>query len=119
MFGAGEQRAASPSEEHTFVESRTAELQGLADRETFQIVKKSTIPKGTRVFVTRWVDVIKIIDGREIEKSRLVAQNYKDKGATSISTKSPTVSRMGRRVTLAMASLFPEHRSYVRDISQA
>ena len=26
---------------------------------------------------------------------------------------------MGQRVTLAMSSLFPEHKSYVRDISQA
>lgn len=60
------------------------------------------------------------MDGKKTEKkSRLVAQNFRDKGATCIPTKSPTVSRMGQRIAVATAALSSSHMSYVRDISQA
>ncbi|CDF37987.1 unnamed protein product [Chondrus crispus] len=63
--------------------------------------------------------VLEVTYGSIAEKSRLVAQNYKDKGASSIATKSPTISRMGQRVAMATAAIFREHQSYIRDISQA
>jgi len=89
-------------------------------RGTFEVVSKWTVPDNCRVYGSRWVDCIKrSTDGKEHEKSRLVAQNFRDKGATGISTKSPTVSRMGQRIAIATAAMFPERTSYVRDISQA
>jgi len=54
-----------------------------------------------------------------VKKSSLVTQNFRDKGATEIATKSPTVSRMGQRIAIATAAMFPHHKSYVRDILQA
>ena len=108
-----------PSKAHNFLESRKLEIDGLLERETFKVVSRQVVPKGTRVYGTRWVDCIKVVNGKETEKSRLVAQNFKDKGAISICTKSPTVSRMGQRIAVATAALATSHTSYVRDISQA
>ena len=34
-------------------------------------------------------------------------------------TKSPTVSRLGQRIAVALAALHPQHDAYVRDVSQA
>ena len=119
LFGSGEQIHVIPDDKHSFIESRKSELRGLNKRNTFKIVNASSVPKGTRVYGTRWVDAIKMVDGKEVEKSRLVAQNVRDKGAAAIPTRSPTVSRMGQRMLVATASLYPHHSSYVRDISQA
>ena len=119
LFSACEQHNAQPSSQHSFVSSRNAELQGLKNRGTFDLIDRAAVPIGTRIYGTRWVDTIKVIEGKEIEKSRLVAQNYRDKCATSISTKSPTVSRMGQRIAVTTATLSPEHVAYIRDISQS
>jgi len=119
MFGSTECVYTIPDDEHTFAESRQKELEGLQARETFDVVDLSEVPSSTRIYGSRWVDTLKKVHGRIIEKSRLVAQNYCDKGATAISTKSPTVSRLGQRLALATAVMFPNHTSYVRDISQA
>lgn len=120
MFGPGSYLYCTPDEPRDFSKSRMTELQGLEERQTFEVVKLSSVPKGTRIYGSRWVDTLKTLeDGSIAEKSRLVAQNYKDKGASSIATKSPTISRMGQRVAMATAAIFREHQSYIRDISQA
>lgn len=108
-----------PNTNHDFLESRQLELDGLLGRGVFRVVHKSVVPKEMRVYGTRWVDELKTVDGVEIHKSRLIAQNYKDKQATVLATKSPTISRVGQRLAIALAPMFPQHQSYVRDISQA
>lgn len=94
MFSASEQRHAKPSSEHSFISSRLSEIQGLKNRGAFDVVDREAVPAGTGIYGTRWIDMVKTVERNEIEKSRLVAQNYCDKGATSISTRPPTVSRM-------------------------
>ena len=119
MFGAENVEYMNPSDDRTFRESRITELNGLINRKTFEVVKRDSVPPDARIYGTRWVDCIKTVNGKKIDKSRLVAQNYRDHGATSICTKSPTVSRMGQRVAITTAALTPSHKTYVRDISQA
>lgn len=92
MFGESGLISASPDDNHKFENSRAAELEGLKERNVFKVVDESTVPHGTRIYGSRWVDVLKSSDGKSIEKSRLVAQNFRDKGAADIPTKSPTVS---------------------------
>lgn len=119
MFGAEHVKIMSLTGERTFKESRKRDIRGLMDSGTLEVVHRDTVSPKFRVYGTRWVDCVKTINEKEVEKSRLGAQNYRDKGATAISTKSPTVSRMGQRVAVATAATSPSHTSYVRDISQA
>ena len=120
MFGPGQYIYCTPDGSQDFSKSRMTELKGLKERNTFDVVRSDDVPKGARIYGSRWVDTLKSMDdGSHVAKSRLVAQNYRDKGASSIATKSPTISRMGQRVAMATSAFFPEHISYVRDISQA
>jgi len=102
-----------------YVESREKELAGLMGRKIFQIVDKCSVPHGARIFGTRFLDSMKTVDGKTFPKSRLVAQNYRDKDATKISTKSPTITRLGFRMAISLCVMFPDMEPYLRDISQA
>lgn len=89
----------------------------LMGRGIFEIVDRSSVPNGTRIFGTRFLGSMQKVDGKTFEKSRLVAQNYRDKDATTISTKSPTISRLGFRMAI-LCAMFPDMKPYLRDISQ-
>jgi hypothetical protein len=104
-----------------FTNARASELRGLLGQGMFKIVKRSQVPELTRIYDTRWVDVTKEIGGNIVMKSRLVAKNFRDQGARSIPTRSPTVSKAAQRIVLATAaSMIPKgNQMYVRDISQA
>ena len=103
-----------------FKESRERELQRLSDMGVFEIVSRHSVPPHTRIYGTRWVDSFKTTqDGSKVSKSRLVAQNYRDKGAISILTKTPTISRLGQRIAVATAAMTSKNKMYLRDISQA
>lgn len=78
-----------------FFKSREAELKGLKGRKVFRIVKRDIVPNGTRVYGTRWVDIVKNVNGEPMKKSELIYQNFKDKGASHIAKRSPTITRMG------------------------
>lgn len=103
-----------------FRDSRQQELRGLQEAGVFRIVSRSDVPPGTRIYGTRWVDTIKKNDdGTVKEKSRLVAQNYRDMSSRGVPTKAPTISRFGQRIALCIAAMYPQHTPYVRDITQA
>lgn len=107
------------NKECNFKASREQELNNLLKQEVFEIVPLKLVPKGKRIYGTRWVDVLKTTNGKSFEKSRLVAQNYRDRDATTIPTRSPTISRFGQRIAVATAAMFPHHTAFIRDISQA
>lgn len=67
-----------------FSSSRRSELSGLQARGTFEIVPMSSVPPRTRIYGSRWVDTVKEVNGMTVKKSRLVAQNFRDKGATEL-----------------------------------
>ena len=47
-----------------FKDSRKSELDGLWKNGTFKIVKRSTVPAGSRIYGCRFVDEIKTADGK-------------------------------------------------------
>ena len=94
-------------------------MKGLLYHKTFQVVDKSSVPKGTRIFGLRWVDALKTVDGVTMEKSRIVARNFKDKDALRVSTRSPTATRLGLGTSACLSTIFSQHQPYLRDISQA
>ena len=103
-----------------FKTSRQKELQGLIKQGVFKVVKRSSVPSGTRIYGSRFVDSLKQkIDGTEFEKSRLVARNFKDKAALKLPTRSPTISRMGQRLFLSLVPAEPKLKPYNRDVTQA
>jgi hypothetical protein len=104
-----------------FLESRKAELLGLQQQGMFRVVKCSSVPPHTRVYGTRWVDTQKSVKGQQVPKSRLVATNYRDHGARSLPTRSPTVTKAAQRVVIATAASMMSEANvpYVRDIKQA
>jgi hypothetical protein len=55
-----------------FVDSRKKEIDGLLNQNVFKIVDIRDIPKGERLFGSRFVDNIKQQNGIPYEKSRLV-----------------------------------------------
>ena len=106
-------------EEKAFAKSRKDELVGLLEGGTFKPVKESTVPPSSRIFGSRFVDELKKVGNGLRKKSRLVAQNYADDDATSISTKAPTIQRFSQRVALSVAASIPSLKGYVRDVTQA
>lgn len=119
LYGASKMEVHGKESAHLFSESRKKEWLGLLENGTFKIVKRSNVPKGTRIYGCRFVDSVKTVRGEQFDKSRLVAQNFMDLAALFIATKSPTISKLGQRILFALAACFPELAVYLRDITQA
>jgi hypothetical protein len=90
-----------------FSESRRQEIEGLMASKMFKVVAKLDVPSGSRIYNTSWVDTLKNNTKGMTEKSRLVAQNYRDQGAASMPTKAPTVSRVAQRIAVALEASLP------------
>ncbi len=72
-----------------------------------------------RICKLGWVEKARVLDdGRIALKSRIVARNYRDATATSIPTRSRTVTRWGQRLAFALAAMCPDIETYIGDISQ-
>jgi hypothetical protein len=111
-------------QEPTFENSRQCEINGLLEKGVFEPVAIEDVPKGTRIFNSRFVDEIKHPGtDKAFEKSRLVVQAYNDQGKDLILTQSPTIQRVSQRIILALAPSLgqakPPVSLYLRDISQA
>jgi hypothetical protein len=76
-----------------FVEARKKEIDGLLSKNVFQIVNIRDIPRGERLFRSRFVDEVKRRDGVLYKKSRLVVQAHHDRGKQTILTQSLTIQR--------------------------
>jgi len=64
-----------------FSESRRKEINGLLEKEVFEVIDIATIPGGVRIFNSRCVDEIKNPGtDKAFEKSRPVVQAYNDQG---------------------------------------
>ena len=103
-----------------FVHSRKKELDGLIGQQVFQVVDITDVPKGERLFGSRFVDDIKRnTEGIPYEKLRLVVQAHHDQGKKDVLTQSPTIQRVSQRLILCLAMVFDNRDLYLRDISQA
>ena len=103
-----------------FVESRQKEIEGLTNQDVFKIVGIADVPKGTRIFNSRFVDNVKDQGTTTpYEKSRLVVQAHNDKGKEEVLTQSPTIQRSSQRIILCIAAILDDRELCIRDISQA
>jgi hypothetical protein len=97
-----------------------AEVQGLIDKGVFMTIKDHDIPKGARIFGSRFVDEVKHQGtDKAFEKSRLVVQAYRDSEKSLVLTQSPTIQRMSQRLLICLAAMKDDATLYLRDISQA
>ena len=106
-------------DEHPFAAARQSEVAGLLEKEVFQVVDRNSVPQGTRIFNSRFVDEIKN-KGTEkaFQKSRLVVQAYNDQEKELVLTQSPTIQRISQRLVLCLAAMTQETTHlYLRDIS--
>jgi len=72
--------------------SRQAEVVGLLEKGVFEVIPKSKVPQGTRIFNSRFVDEIKNKGtDKAVPKSRLVVQAYNDDEKRLVLTQSPTI----------------------------
>jgi hypothetical protein len=79
-------------QEPSYTDSRHKEINGLLEKGVFQLVNITTVPHGTRIFNSRFVDEIKNKGtDHAFEKSRLVVQAYNDHEKELVLTQSPTV----------------------------
>jgi hypothetical protein len=103
-----------------FATSRQSEVAGLLEKGVFEVVDPETIPKGVRLFNSRFVDEVKNQGtDQAFEKSRLVVQAYNDLEKDIVLTQSPTIQRVSQRLILCLAAMMPDKKLYLRDISQA
>lgn len=102
-----------------FIKSRKQELKGLLMNGTFLPMDRAEIPHNTRVFGSRFVDELKRAERGLRRKSRLVAQNYSDEGATQIPTKAPTIQRATQRLVMSLAASIEDMTPFIRDVTQA
>jgi len=105
-----------------FTESRYNEINGLLERGVFRVVDETDVPKGTRIFNSRFVDEIRNSGTNQaFEKSRLVVQAYNDAEKSLVLTQSPTIQRCSQRLLLAIATMLHGNKLnlYLRDITQA
>ncbi|KAI1007694.1 hypothetical protein K3495_g536 [Podosphaera aphanis] len=102
-----------------FAASRQKELDGLLSKSVFELEGSYHVPRGTRIFKSRFVDTIKLPGTPQaFKKSRLVVQAYKDEEKYSILTQSPTIQRASQRLLFSVA-LMRGHSIFCCDISQA
>ena len=87
--------------------------------ETFKILKRSQVPSGTRISGLRFIHSVKTLGGKAFNKSSMVSKSYKDDGATQINVKSPTITKVGQRITTCLAACHPNFDSDLRNITQA
>lgn len=106
-----------PESNLTFIESRRKEINGVLNKNTFEIVPLCNIPKDVRIFTSRFVEEIKNIGtSQAFEKSRLVVQAYNDQGKELVITQAPTIQRASQRLILVLAAC-TELDIYLRGIS--
>ena len=75
-----------------FTDSRRKEIDGLLEKGVFEVIAIADVPKGARIFGSRFVDEIKNAGtNKAFEKSRLVVQAFNDHGKEQVLTQSPTI----------------------------
>jgi hypothetical protein len=91
---------------------------GLLEKGVFEAVDPETVPKGVRIFNSRFVDEVKNQGtDKAYKKSRLVVQAYNNLEKDIVLTQSPTIQRVSQRLVLCLAAIMPDKKLYLRDIS--
>lgn len=97
-----------------FSKSKSEEIKGLVKNGTVKVVEDESILRGTQIFGSRFVGIIKPSSAGIQYKSRLVAQNYEDKEAASSSTKARTVQQFTQRLVFSLVACLRKTTSHTR-----
>lgn len=106
------------SEDRAFAASRREELKCLIRDGTFVKLKEAALEVSPRIFCSSFFNELKKVGNNLKRKSRLVAQNYENEGAASISIKAPTVQLFLHLLSLFIASLSLRMTRYTCDVTQ-
>ena len=102
-----------------FVKSRKKEINGLFEKNCFEIISTSDVFHETKIFNSRFVNEIKNIGTIDAyEKSRLVMQIYNNDDKTKMLTQTPTIQRMNQRLILTLTVNMSHLSLFLRNIFQ-
>lgn len=76
IFGTSKIRLTKIDESNSFSASSKKQLQGVLGEKTFMIFNRSSVPKGTLTYRSRFVDYFTTVDNKTFPKSTIIAQNY-------------------------------------------
>ena len=94
--------------EPSFTDSRHKEINGLLEKNAFEIFTISDVPSKIRIYYSHFVDEIKNEGtATDFEKSRLVVQAYNNHSKEEILTQASTIKRMSQYLILALAAYMP------------
>ena len=85
-------------EDPTTLEAKRNELDNWVQNKVNSVVKDT----GQNKIMTRWVMNEKMEEGRKVAKARLVAKGFQDSDGSSVRTDSPTCSKEGLKLALAV-----------------
>jgi len=74
-----------------YEDSRQAKITSLLEKGVFEVIPKSKVLRGVRIFNFRFVNEIKIKNNQPFAKSRLVVQAYNNDKKKLVLTQSPTI----------------------------
>lgn len=78
----------------------------MTEKGVFEVIDPDTIPKGVRIFDSRFVDEVKNKGtDKAFEKSRLVVQACNDLEKDIVLTQSPTIQRVSQRLIVYIAAM--------------
>ena len=85
-------------EDSTTLEAKRNELDNWVRNKVYSVVKDT----GQNKITIRWVMTEKMEEGRKVAKARLVAKGFQDSDGSSVRTDSPTCSKEGLKLALAV-----------------
>ena len=102
-----------------FQTSRLKELNGLLEKEVFEIIHIDDLFTEARVFKSRFMNQMKNEETEKaFEKSRLIIQTFNDSEKQKILTQTLTIQRINQRLIIALSLIIPQLFLYLRDIIQ-
>ena len=102
-----------------FIEAMYKEVNGLEERETWKVVKRSAIPKGANVIGGRFVLSLKNAKTHEEKaKARYVAGGHRDKDKFQLVHISTTIRQSSTKIIVSMAASY-HFKAWSHDVTQA
>jgi hypothetical protein len=99
--------------------AREKEIKGLRDRETWQVVARSDVPKNANILGGRFVMTIKEANtDKEVVKARYVVQGHRDRDKAFLVHNSTNMRQAPTKIIMSIAAIFGL-RVWTHDVTQA
>lgn len=99
------ERHLTAEEKEAFRQAKTKEWMSFVDNNVGEIAMRAGIDP-QRIIGSRWVLTWKLVDGAKVPKARLVLLGYQDPDLGEYTRSSPTLTRTGRTLVLALMAQF-------------